>query len=748
MGHGMADKNLFTLQDDLPKEDPWQDDRLGFAPFTERLSKVIGSLDAPNGYVIGLHGEWGSGKTTALNFVNAFLKKHNDEAESEEKRIQIIDFRPWIVSGHQDLIAAFFKVLSENLMSSKATWWRRLASRVLPFVRITTDPLLDAVATVAVAVDPSGGLGSRALATVAKKSIGGTIDRFLSDPSLQVAYEKLKTALEKSGKRFLVTIDDLDRLQNEEIRCIMQMVKTVGRLPNVVYMLAYDRAIVWNALGGTERIGPRFAEKIVQQEIELPRPSKHSLLAILDGEIAFLPDASPASLRWHDIVQDGVRRWVRHPRDVLRLANAVKFSWPALKGEIDAQDLLAMDGLSLFDPIAFNWVRWNRDFLFAEGRFLMSTDEIREAVVKDLQENLPPETREQVLRLLAVLFPSKSKLFEGKYTSSQEANSGVVRRRGIGCEAGYDAYFALHPSPDAIPKVVIDGMMEKLGDEEVLVAAFELFIGKSNRQGEPMIEQLLQELQVRFQGRDHAAPTQAMLDAVFRVGESVLRIKKTGRMILGSPRSEVSFLVGELLRNWGPEEAGKHLNAAFEKSKSPAFNADVFVARAHEFGVMKPVSQSPPLIGMEDLRALGEKLLPLIEETGEDGTLADAPFFWAILPAWKYLGGAYKARGWLSAGVDGSSGLLAKIATGLVGESMSSDSGHAYTMNERPDEDLYDVKVLLAACRKHLLGTDLDQEQRNIVSAMMHGLEKIITDETTGGAVASSCHDDKVPPPP
>jgi hypothetical protein len=222
-----------------------------------------------------------------------------------------------------------------------------------------------------------------------------------------------------------------------------------------------------------------------------------------------------------------------------------------------------------------------------------------------------------------------------------------------------------------------------------------------------------------------------MLDAVFRVGESILRIKMKERMILSSPRSEVSFLIGELLRIWG-HDAGKHLNAAFEKSRSPAFNADVFMARAHELGVINPASQSPPLIAMEDLGALGEKLLPLIEETAESGTLANAPFFWAILPAWKYLGGAHKAKAWVSAHVDGGSGFLAKIATGLVGESVSSDSGHSYTMNERPDEDLYDVKVLLGACHKHLSGQDFDQEERNIVSAMMHGLEEIIRGEPTG----------------
>jgi hypothetical protein len=70
---------------------------------------------------------------------------------------------------------------------------------------------------------------------------------------------------------------------------------------------------VWSALDGVdERIGPRFAEKIVQQEVELPRPSKNSLLSMLDEEIAFLNEHIDESLRWQYIVRDGVRRWVRH----------------------------------------------------------------------------------------------------------------------------------------------------------------------------------------------------------------------------------------------------------------------------------------------------------------------------------------------------------------------------------------------------------------------------------------------------
>jgi hypothetical protein len=526
-------------------------------------------------------------------------------------------------------------------------------------------------------------VASGIIATVAKKSLGGMIDRFLAVPSLQSAYEDLKKALEKSGKRFLVTIDDLDRLQDDEIRSIMKMVKTVGLLPNVIYLLAYDRRIVWGALDGdAERIGPHFAEKIVQQEIELPRPSKESLLSILDEEIDFLTGTSPDTLRWHYIVRDGVRRWVRHPREVLRLANAAKFSWPALQGEIDPQDLLAMEGLRLFDAAAFDWVRWNRDFLFTEGRFVFSRDEVREAAVNGLRERLLEETRDEVLRVLSVLFPSQSKWFEGKNASSEEAHADVVKRRGIGCEAGYDAYFGLHPSSDAIPKAAIDGIIGGLGDEEKLVKTLEQFIDKKDKRGQPIIGQLIEELRFRFQGQDHAFPTQEILDALFRVGESIFRLEWKDDLFTLSPRSHTKFLVEELLKVWGPEEAGKHLNAAFERSNSLAFSADIFVDRARELGVIASASRSSPLISSEDLEALGKKLLPRIEQGAADGTLANAPFYWDIARSWKYVGDARKAKAWISAGMEASAGFLAKVTMGMVGYSVSS-SERTYSMSVR-----------------------------------------------------------------
>jgi hypothetical protein len=70
----------------------------------------------------------------------------------------------------------------------------RIVNRVVRIGKVTADPLLDALARVALVIDPSGGATSKAVTTVAKKSVGGMIDRFLAEPSLQKAYEDPRAA--------------------------------------------------------------------------------------------------------------------------------------------------------------------------------------------------------------------------------------------------------------------------------------------------------------------------------------------------------------------------------------------------------------------------------------------------------------------------------------------------------------------------------------------------------------------------
>jgi hypothetical protein len=118
-------------------------------------------------------------------------------------------------------------------------------------------------------------------------------------------------------------------------------------------------------------------------------------------------------------------------------------------------------------------------------------------------------------------------------------------------------------------------------------------------------------------------------------------------------------------------------------------------------------------------------LLRLIERAAENGTLANAPFYWDIARSWNLLGTAGKAKSWLSAGMESSAEFLAKVTLGFVIYS-EAPSGRSYSMEERPDEAIYDLNVVLAACKKHLGGRDLDEDQRRRVEAVAEAIRQII----------------------
>ena len=224
----------------------------------------------------------------------------------------------------KDLIASFFKLLSESL-APRSDRLGRLTKRVLRFFRGTTENLVDTAATISVAVDPSGGTGAGFAGNLTKQSFNSLIDSLLENPSLHQTYEKLKKQLVKSRKRFLITIDDIDRLDETDMMLVIRMVKSIGQLPNTIYLLSYDRDVVWKMLDNGARSTqlksaehmdtPSFAEKIIQQELELPKPSQNTLLGMLDKEIAFMIGSAKSSTRWSIILRDGVHRWIRSPRD-------------------------------------------------------------------------------------------------------------------------------------------------------------------------------------------------------------------------------------------------------------------------------------------------------------------------------------------------------------------------------------------------------------------------------------------------
>ena len=101
---------MLSAQPDRPIAGP-EEDRLGLQPFAEGLVNALLADDGrtARGVVLGLEGSWGSGKSSILNLVAARL------AERAGERLVLVRFDPWLVSGRDDLIAAFFRELVDAI---------------------------------------------------------------------------------------------------------------------------------------------------------------------------------------------------------------------------------------------------------------------------------------------------------------------------------------------------------------------------------------------------------------------------------------------------------------------------------------------------------------------------------------------------------------------------------------------------------------------------------------------------------
>lgn len=81
-------------------------DQLGFASVAEHLASSIVGLPAAEGFVFGIEGRWGSGKSTLINLTMEALKTHGGAAP------EVITFSPWLVGDRDELLRSLFSELA------------------------------------------------------------------------------------------------------------------------------------------------------------------------------------------------------------------------------------------------------------------------------------------------------------------------------------------------------------------------------------------------------------------------------------------------------------------------------------------------------------------------------------------------------------------------------------------------------------------------------------------------------------
>ena len=351
-----------------------KDDVFGRAKFAENLAKSIAGVPAEDGFVFALNATWGSGKTSALNMIREAL---GDDAKTDGKQFITVKFNPWWFSGGNFLVQDFFRQFQGALIEQGGSGEnhgdaiRKLAGQIRTFSSVLT---------------PFPVIGEWA------KLVGdmsGVVERLFPNPADDIhgVREKICDSLrEMSDLRVLVVMDDLDRVQPNEIREMFRLVKGVADFPNTIYLLSFDRGAVADAIsggiGGVDK-AEKYLGKIIQMSLDLPPVERGLLFKYFDDQLAnMFPPRSTEE--WDDnywkwgLFHDAASHFIKTPRDVKRWLNNVGAAYPVVKGEVNPVDFVAIQGLRTFTHDIYRMI-WENKRLFVE---------------------MPPETQMETLALL------------------------------------------------------------------------------------------------------------------------------------------------------------------------------------------------------------------------------------------------------------------------------------------------------------------------------------------------------------
>lgn len=330
-------------------------DKLDRESFARAAVAAIKKANALNGLVLSIEGAWGSGKTSALAMIEELL----GEGETSPT---VVRFNPWLVGDRDSLLRHFLAKLAEAAkLTDNAKAGKKAAKELKSYAKV-----FDVVKLIP---------GAEPWASLVKsviENVGEATDSIADykTPDIELHKTKVEDALKKLEHRIVVFIDDIDRLFPLEVFEMIRIIKAVGDLPNVAYVVAWDHTYVSDALGAASvPQSSAYLDKIVQIRMPLPALSIMARNRLVNDAIASLHEDATrhyfpkSNERISSLYFSGLREILEQPRDVIRVFNTVEAIEPALRGEIVFADIVALAALMVKAPAVFELLRRNPRWL-------------------------------------------------------------------------------------------------------------------------------------------------------------------------------------------------------------------------------------------------------------------------------------------------------------------------------------------------------------------------------------------------
>ena len=505
--------------------------------FSKQLAKAILSYTKQDNFVISLCGKWGSGKTSIINMV---VEEMNELTKNKEDKPIIIQFNPWNYTDSDQLISQFFSTLQNKLSNYKSNENLRNIGNLFQ----NYGSILDYTRYIPVVgkyFKPVRGLF---------KGFGKSAEnKYLKDNTIESQKDKIITALKEQNQKFIIIIDDIDRLTNSQIRSIFQLVNNIAGFPNMIYLLSFDREVVTRALEEVQNCdGNEYLEKIIQVPFNVPEARKQVINNILIDRVDEILEENNYAISEEDnsycadVVNNSVLPFIDSVRDINRILNSFEFKYGFMKNEIHPIDLLAITTLQICVSNAYLWIEQNKDDLLGNPYINYYGKDNMEKLKGDFFkkcEALYPKNSLLIIKALKSLFPLFAKIVGETHFSNDLADE-LRRKNRIASQDRFDRYFNLSLEDIQISNEVINQTIYHYTKEK-LDEYFKLLVEKD------IVQDYLREL--------HSYLSDISFERTKVLIESFMKLllsdfsNCTSHKYLSSPKSAIFNMIMELFIN-------------------------------------------------------------------------------------------------------------------------------------------------------------------------------------------------------
>lgn len=430
-----------VLEKEKDKEAGFPDDSVANETIPENIKnyasiivdKLLATKIDNHSFAVGITGRWGEGKTTFLDLLKKRIKS----------KAEVVEFNPWMCLTPEQVIQDFFSSLRHQLSPKYST----LSKSIKEYAKLVGNTSLS----------PNNVFGINMTVPLGKDSL----------------FEKKKNLSEKFShlpRPVVVFIDDVDRLEREEVFEVLRLIRNTADLSNTIYIVAYDREYVTFVLEEKNiKDASLFLEKIFPIEVHLPKVEDKLIWDTLKADFVkqdnkYSGDFAKALFaKFTHEQRELILRVLNNYRHAKRFARLYMLNFSYLNKqfprEIDLIDLFWLELLQIYDPKTFDKLANDPSCLLYydvnKERYILRNGIKWGASDKDMEAYKgKPFWNENTPSILELMF--------SRFTQSN-------KKKSISMTENYEKYFIMSISPFKLSIKEMNELFSKGANPEELV---------------------------------------------------------------------------------------------------------------------------------------------------------------------------------------------------------------------------------------------------------------------------------------